>query len=208
MSEKKKYSFKCLEQNCDNRVCCTRPHVYVTLGDLARWAAQGYIEQIFPGLVINIPRAKEEAFTIETRRRQFKRENDEEVDACVFFRDDANACSIRYSRPLSCRTFPLLFDGNKFVLSDKACPGLGKGEVTKEALKEARELAEQEYRERLETEAALPSVYGLIMGYMLKQSAEIVKNMSDEDRKKLEELMSRTPKREEDASETDNGDGT
>ncbi len=197
MPGKQKYSFRCLEQNCDNRVCCTRPHVNVTLGDLSRWAAQGYIEHIFPGLIINVPKAKEEAFTIETQRRTFKRTldgNEEEVDACIFFREDANACSIRYSRPISCRTFPLLYDGSKFIVSDKACPGIGKGEVTKESLREARELAEQEFRERLETEAALPSVYGLIMGYMLRQSAEIVSKMSKEDRERLEEIMSKTPK--------------
>ncbi|MHA1248102.1 MAG: YkgJ family cysteine cluster protein [Candidatus Thorarchaeota archaeon] len=213
MSEKKKYSFKCLEQNCTNRVCCTRPHVSVTIGDLARWSAQGYLDHILPGVTINVPKSEGERFSMETIRKPLNgdgKEGENAGDACIFFHKESNACTIRYSRPISCRTFPLLYNGEKFVLSDKSCPGIGQGEITKEALKEARDLAEQEYRERMETIAALPAIYALIMGHMLRQSAEAMKNLSEEDRKKLEEIMSKTPAKETDtgADTDDSGEGS
>ncbi len=201
MTEKKKYSFKCMEQNCTNRVCCTRPHVNVTMGDLARWAAQGYIETILPGLTIAVPKTKEDRFAVETLRKPIKKseESDEQQDACVFYHEESNACTIRFSRPISCRTFPLEYTGTKFKVTDQRCPGIGQGEITKEALKEARDLAEQEFKERAETDASLPSVYAIIMGHMLRQSAEAMKNLSEEDRKTLEEIMSKTPHEDEGA---------
>ncbi len=196
MPEKKKYSFKCQEQNCSDRVCCKRPHVNVTFGDLARWMTQGYIETILPGLTIKVPASEGDSFAIETLRKPLKSaegKDEEQADACIFFHEESNACTIRFSRPISCRTFPLEYTGSKFVVTDQRCSGIGRGEVTKEALKEARDLAEQEFRERTETLAALPSVYGILMGYMLRQSAETMKNLSEEDRKKLEEIMSKQP---------------
>ncbi|MHA1771658.1 MAG: YkgJ family cysteine cluster protein [Candidatus Thorarchaeota archaeon] len=203
MSEKKKYSFKCLEQNCTDRVCCKRPHVNVTIGDLARWMTQGYIDTILPGLTITIPKSETGQFAIETLRKPLKGKTDDEQtegNACIFFHEESNACTIRFSRPISCRTFPLEYTGSKFIVTDQRCPGIGQGEVTKEALKEARDLAEQEFRERAETVAALPSLYGIIMGYMLRQSAESLKDLSEEDRKKLDEIMSK--RTQEDTTDT------
>ena len=71
-------------------------------------------------------------------------------------------------------------------------------------MREAKQLAEKEYEERVETITALPAVYSVIMGQMLRQSAEAMKNLSDEDRKKLDEIMSK--REQEDASKSDDSD--
>ncbi len=187
MAEKQKYSFKCSEQGCSNRVCCTREHVNVTLGDLSRWTSQKYLEHIIFGLEIHLPTDENDIMTIETARKPLKKSP--EKTACIFFHEESNACSIRFGRPISCQVFPLSYNGEKFFVVDKACEGIGKGEVTRDSLKEAKELAEREYKEALETETTLPALYSVIMAHALKQSAEAMKGLSEEDRKRLEELL-------------------
>lgn len=189
MSEKTKYSFKCLEQDCPQRVCCTRAHVNVTIGDISRWTEDDHLAHIIPGLTLVAPESEEDSISIETRRSPLKA--DPEKTACVFYTEDSNACYIRYSRPISCRTFPLEYDGTKFRAVDKACPGIGQGEVQKDSLREARETAEQEFKERSETDKAIPGLYAVLMNHMLRQSAETMKGLSEEDRKRIDEIMSK-----------------
>jgi Fe-S-cluster containining protein len=185
-----KYRFKCMEQKCTTRDCHIRPHVSVTFGDLSRWTVQGYIANIIGGLAIIPPEKETDPMTIETKRKSLK--DGSEGTACIFFDEDANGCIIRYARPISCRTFPLEYNGSRFYLSSKNCPGVGQGEVTKDGLKEAKEIAEQDYKERVETMTALPAAYSLVMEPMIRQSAEAMERMSEEDRKQMEELISKS----------------
>lgn len=170
----------------------------VTIGDLSRWSIQGYIGNIIAGLQIIAPESETDPMKIETIRKPLK--DDSENTACVFFDEEANGCIIRYSRPISCRTFPLEFNGTKYVLSTKNCPGVGKGDVTKDGLKEAKELAEKDYNERIETITSLPGVYTLIMAPMIRQSTEAMERMSEEDRKKMDEILSKS---KDDSSESE-----
>jgi len=142
-----------------------------------------------------MPQSETDALILVTARRQLKK--DASKTACVFYHEESNACSIRYARPISCRTFPLQFAGENFVLSNKECSGIGKGEVARDALKEARNTAELEFKERLETEKTLPGLYTVFMSLMLRQSAEAMKDLSDEDRKRIDEIMSRRSPGEE-----------
>ena len=160
---------------------------------------QGYIMNILPGITIHMPESEKDTFYFETARKPL--ETDSEVTACIFYNEQANACEIRYSRPISCQTFPLEFNGEKYVLSSKDCPGAGKGDVSKEALQEARELAEQEFKEHTETTAALPAIYSVMMNQILRQSAEAMHNLSDDDRKKMDEILSKS--REDSTTEED-----
>jgi Fe-S-cluster containining protein len=190
LDEKSKYTFKCLEQKCDTKACHIRPQVLVTIGDLARWMTQGYIMNILPGITMHMPVSEEDTFYFETLRKPL--ESDSETTACIFYNEQANACEIRYGRPISCQTFPLAFNGEKYVLSSKDCPGVGKGEVSKEALREARDIAEKEFNEHNETTAALPALYSVILNQMIRQSAESMKDLSEEDRKKMDEILAKS----------------
>ena len=199
--EKKKYSFKCYEQSCADRVCCTRDPVTVTFGDIARWTAQNYVQQIFPGITLKVPRAEGERFSLETVRKPL--EEGSERTSCIFFVKESNACAIRYSRPISCQTFPLSYSGEKFYVSNSQCSGIGQGEISKEALKELRDLAENEYSEQLTTQGTLPGLYSIILSDMMRQSAEMMKDMKPEDREKLEELMKREDEEEQDTPQAE-----
>lgn len=197
MSEKSKYSFKCLEQKCDTKACHIRPQVLVTIGDFVRWMNHDYIMNILPGITVHIPESEHDTFYFETIRKPL--ESDPESTACIFYNEQANSCEIRYDRPISCQTFPLAFNGEKYVLSSKDCPGVGEGEVKKEALQEARSLAEKEFNERIETTAALPAVYSVMMTQMMRQSAEAMQKLSEEDRKMMDEILAKS--KEEPTSE-------
>ena len=199
MGEKSKFSFKCLEQKCDTKACHIRPHINVTMGDIARWTGQNYLSQILPGITLRMPTNENEPLALETFRKPL--ESDPEQSACIFYHEESNGCTIRYSRPISCQAFPLEYNGEKYFLSDKNCPGVGEGEVSKEALKEARDLAEREYRERIETLAALPGLYSVFMGLMIRQSAEAKKDLSEQDKKSVDEIMSKSSKDEKEDEE-------
>ena len=64
--------------------------------------------------------------------------------------------------------------------------------MSKEALQEARRLAEQEFNERRETATALPAIYSVLMNQMIRQSAEAMQSLSEEDRKKMDEILSKS----------------
>ncbi|MBD3405397.1 MAG: hypothetical protein GF411_04560 [Candidatus Lokiarchaeota archaeon] len=201
MTDKKKYNFKCFETECSNRVCCTRPEVNVTTGDLSRWTVANVLQHIMGALELKVPQGEGEIIRMVTVRKPL--ESDPEKTACALYHEESNNCTIRYIRPISCRTFPLQYNGEKFYVSNKQCPGIGEGDVTKEALKEAKELAEEEYEERVETQMALPAIYGMIMAQMIKQSQEAMKNMSPEDLEKLEEMMQKQKQDEPEEEETE-----
>ena len=200
MSEKQKYSFQCLEQKCSTQDCHVRPNVNVTVGDISRWSIHNHLQHVLPGLSLKMPENETQNMSIETLRKPL--ESDTEKTACAFYHEESNGCTIRFARPISCRTFPLEYNGEKYYLSSKNCPGVGEGEITKEALQEARDLAVQEFKERMETFAALPGIYTMIFSQMIKQSSEAMQNLSEEDRKQLDEIMAKreNPETEEDDS--------
>jgi len=143
---------------------------------------------ILPGVSLRMPENEDDRIYLEMARRPL--EEEPESTCCIFYNEKANGCEIRYSRPISCRTYPLEYNGEKYYLSGKDCPGVGQGEVSKEALQEARNLAEQEYRERIETDASLPAIYSIIMTELIRQSAEAMKKRSEEEKKETDDSAS------------------
>jgi Fe-S-cluster containining protein len=117
---------------------------------------------------------------------------------CAMFNKETNRCNIYYSKPISCSAYPLGFNGNAFFIIDKECQGLDQGSMTKEALKEMRDRAKLDFECRTQTSATLPLLNLLFMQFMQKQSQEALGSLSEEDKKKLEEILSkeRAPKEE------------
>ncbi|MHA1960431.1 MAG: YkgJ family cysteine cluster protein [Candidatus Thorarchaeota archaeon] len=203
--KKDKYSFDCLEKECGNRACCTRDKVTVTIEDISRWTTQQLLSHIMHAVMIHAPESETDFFGIETKRQELKANPDK--TACILFNEENNTCTIRYSRPISCRTFPLEYTGEKYILSNKDCAGIGRGEPSKEFLKEARDLAEQEYRERMSTVSSLPGIYSLFTLQMIEQSAKAMESLSEEDRQSVQEIMSRgDSSKDESAAPVDDDD--
>jgi hypothetical protein len=100
-------------------------------------------------------------------------------------------CNIYHSMPLHCRSFPLGWNGSNFFIKDRECQGIGRGEMTTERLKGHREAARQELEARRECGILMPSLQGIFTRFFVEASTRTLEAMSDEDRRKLEELLAR-----------------
>ncbi|MDF1537863.1 MAG: hypothetical protein P1Q69_03065 [Candidatus Thorarchaeota archaeon] len=199
MAEKSKYNFKCLGQECETQACHTRHQVRVTIGDLSRWTSQNQLNYVLGGVGIFPDAEDDKMLTMAMFPKPLK--GDPEKKACIFYNEESKSCNIAYFKPISCRTYPLEYDGSKYYVSDKNCLGVGKGEVTKESLKVAKELAEQDYNERMTTRHVLPAFYNVIMNMIALQNQVAMGALSEEDRQALDKIMSKT-KSEDIAPET------
>jgi len=110
-------------------------------------------------------------------------------------------CLIYENRPLSCRTYPLEFDGKNFIVVDADCPGVGEEGMTKEDLVEMREIAKTMHYELTRMRIALPVLNQVvsqkIMMDLMRQNLEAMSKMSDEDRAKLDEIFKKSKEEEQ-----------
>jgi Fe-S-cluster containining protein len=117
-------------------------------------------------------------------------------EKCPLYNAEQKQCLIYENRPLSCRTYPLEFDGNKFSVVDVDCPGIGEEGMTKEDLKEMRETAKTMFYELTRMRIALPVLNQIIsktfMMDLMKQQMEAMSKMSDEDKAKLDEIFKKS----------------
>ncbi|MFX1382612.1 MAG: YkgJ family cysteine cluster protein, partial [Promethearchaeota archaeon] len=112
---------------------------------------------------------------------------------CPLYNKEQKKCLIYDNRPLSCRTYPLEFNGTNFIIVDENCPGIGEEGMTKEELKEMREIAKIMFLELTRMRISLPILSQIIsnnfMKSLIKQQMEAMSKMSDEDRAKLDEIL-------------------
>ncbi|UCD02299.1 MAG: YkgJ family cysteine cluster protein, partial [Promethearchaeota archaeon] len=150
---KAKFTFKCTR--CDN--CCdARGPIPITLWDLEMWARNGVVANFMPYLDIYhkpdggidlvlkplAPPPKEGEEEKSPKDRFGSAPIEELLDVkCPLYNEDDKKCLVYENRPLSCRTYPLEFDGKNFIVVDADCPGVGEEGMTKEELTEMRDTA-------------------------------------------------------------------
>ena len=61
-------------------------------------------------------------------------------------------------------------NGEKYFVTDKACQGLGEGEMSAEQLKVQRDAAKADHEARIESNTLVPLLYSIIMGDLVDQS--------------------------------------
>ncbi|MHA1148856.1 MAG: YkgJ family cysteine cluster protein [Promethearchaeota archaeon] len=200
---KQKFSFKC--SRCDN-CCLERGPIPVTFWDLELWARNGVVANFMPYLEIYqkpdngldlilkpFPSPKESEQKEQTD--PFKPTSIEDLleEKCPLYSKEKKECLVYDNRPLSCRTYPLEFDGKNFIVVDVDCPGIGKSGMTKEELQEMRETAKQMFFELTRIRIALPILNQIIsrsvMMDLMRQNIEAMNKMSEEDRQKLDEIF-------------------
>jgi Fe-S-cluster containining protein len=169
---KPKFIFTC--QRCGK--CCEQD-VVVYLDDIERWSKDGTIYEIFPHLAVS---GEPVASALHLVR---------EDSRCKMYDSEIKGCKIYENRPLACRAHPLKHDGNGFLLRDEECPGLNKGEMSREALEEIRKAAIQEHEAEARTAAILPTLQALLLSDMAKKSEEAYSKLTDEDKAKLDEVL-------------------
>ncbi len=116
---------------------------------------------------------------------------------CPLFRVSDKTCTIYDNRPIYCREFPLEYDGKAFALFEEPeCPGVGQGSMTKEELQQIREHARICHGELRRIRISLPVLHQIIsqntiqafLQQIARDSEERMKNLSDEDKKKMDEI--------------------
>lgn len=205
---KARFTFKCTRIN----TCCSgRGPIPITLWDLELWAKNGVVANFMPYLDIYkktdgsidlilkpLPPPPKEGEEKDTKdpKDPFKTVPIEELlnVKCPLYNKDDKKCLIYDNRPLSCRTYPLEYDGKNFIVVDADCPGVGVGEgMTKEDLKKMRETAKLMHYELTRIRIALPVLNQMIsqkvMMDLMKQNMEAMSKMTDEDREKLDEVF-------------------
>jgi Fe-S-cluster containining protein len=201
---KAKFTFKCTR--CDE-CCISRGPIPITLWDLEMWARNGVVKNFMPYLdIYNKPDGGIDLILKPLAPPPKEGEEEKPKDPfgavpieelldvkCPLYNKDDKKCLIYDNRPLSCRTYPLEFDGKNFIVVDADCPGIGEEGMTKDDLKEMRETARIMHYELTRMRIALPVLSQIIsnnfMQMLMKQQMEAMSKMSDEDKDKLDEIF-------------------
>lgn len=167
-----KFVFEC--QECHE--CCSRVF-QIYYHDVERWARDQTLARILPHLEITM-----DNMAIQMRLRK------KEDGICQFLIEDQ--CALHYSKPISCESVPLGYNGTNYIITFKKCKGRKKGgPLNKEQLREIRDRAKRDYDCRLLTASTLPILQMLFIQMMQRQSDEMMNNLSPEDRQKVEDIL-------------------
>lgn len=206
--KKAKFTFKCTR--CDE-CCMGRGPIPLTMWDLELWAKNGVLANFMPyidvynkpdggmDLILKpLPPEKEEKKENALPEEAFKDVLVQELldEKCPLYDKGKSMCLVYENRPLSCRTYPLEYDGKNYSIVDLDCPGVGEPGMTKEELKEMKETAQKMHHELTRMRIGLPVMNQIIsqnfMKTLMKQQMEAMSKMSEEDKEKLNEIMSKT----------------
>lgn len=209
--KKSKFQFKCTR--CD-ACCLERGPIPLTMWDLEMWARNGVIANFMP--YIDVYRKPDGGFDLiikpmsEAEKQKKETEGQPQMPPfgestpikelldkkCPLYNKEKEKCLVYENRPLSCRTYPLEYDGKNFSVVDLDCPGLGEEGMSKEELILMRDNAKTMYQELTRIRIGLPVLYQIIssnfMQELMKQQMQAMESMSDEDREKLEEIMKKS----------------
>ncbi len=153
-----KYMFQC--QRC-GQCCENKESIVVSIADLEQWGRDLTLPSLFSYLTMEV-----EDDYIQISLRQPESEDREQKRGCPLYDKENKICNIYFSMPLYCKSFPLGYDGDRYFIKDKTCPGLGKGAMSKEDLKEARDAAKLDFDSRVSTALVLPAVHGLALKFV------------------------------------------
>ncbi|MFO8020166.1 MAG: YkgJ family cysteine cluster protein [Promethearchaeia archaeon] len=207
--KKSKFQFKCTR--CDS-CCLERGPIPLTMWDLEMWARNDVIANFMS--YIDVYQKPDGGFDliIKPTVDSEKQEKDEAQPQppfgenvpiedlldkkCPLYNEEKEKCLVYENRPLSCRTYPLEYDGKNFSVVDLECPGIGEEGMTKEELIQMRDNAQLMYKELTRIRIGLPVLYQIIsnnfMQELMKQQMQAMEAMSDEDKQKLEEIMKKS----------------
>ena len=141
---------------------------------------------------------------------------------CPLFNLEKRECLVYEYRPLSCRTYPLEYDGEGFnVVDEDNCEGIGKEPMTKEELKEMRDNAKLAYNQMGTMKISIPVLFNVIgkdpylkqqiqqelIMEMMQQQQKAMESMDPEDKKKLDEILQKNQSSPEEPTEPDEEKG-
>ncbi len=200
---KQKFSFNCTK--C-GKCCAERGPIPLVLDDLTLWAKNKVVANMMPHLkfintpfgTIDLVMSRQNADPLSFLKPGEEEKAEEPVDpSCPMYNNDTKLCSIYENRPMSCRTYPLEYNGEKFmVVNSDECEGLYNGNSTKEEIKQMRDLAKQMNIKLTEIRIAMPVFAQAMQPFVLKQIMKVQQDymkqmdkMTPEEREKIEKEM-------------------
>ncbi len=143
---------------------------------------------------------------LELAEEESEEETEPDIDEirCPLFNLEKRECLVYNYRPLSCRTYPLEYDGEGFnIVDEENCEGIGQEPMTKEELKEMRDNAKLAYNQMATMKISIPVLFNVIgkdplikqqiqqelILEMMQQQQKAMESMDPEDRKKLDEIL-------------------
>jgi len=206
--KKAKFTFKCTR--CD-KCCASRGPIPLTFWDVEMWAKNGVLLNFMPymelyqnpsgsiDLILKpIPVAKEGVDQQSPAADPFSTTPIEDLleEKCPLYNANEKKCLIYDNRPLSCRTYPLEYDGKNFTVVDVDCPGIGQEGMTKEELQEMRDTAKLMFSELSRIRINIPVLHQIIqkdvMMALIRQNKEAMEKLSEEDKKKIDEIFQKS----------------
>lgn len=206
--KKTKFTFKCTK--CD-KCCAARGPIPLTFWDIEMWAKSGVLLNFMPYLEIYqnpsggldlilkpIPVPKEGADQKPPALDPFSTTPIEELldEKCPLYNATEKKCLIYEHRPLSCRTYPLEYDGKNFSVVDVDCPGIGQEGMTKEELQEMRDTAKLMFNELTRIRINIPVLHQIIqkdvMLELIKQNKDAMEKLSEDDKKQIDQIFKKS----------------
>ncbi|MHA2357458.1 MAG: YkgJ family cysteine cluster protein [Candidatus Heimdallarchaeaceae archaeon] len=198
--ETKKYIHNCTK--CGK--CCEKwEEIPIYLDDLQRWTKDGTISHVLPFIQL---RELPPAYVRLVIQKHSVEGEDPNPSGCPLYDYENKICNVYSSMPLHCAAYQLAYNGEKFYLVDSESPGLGEGTMTKESLDLARLRARAHFESLSISSAILPVLYTLILANIMQRSQEAMDSLSEDDRKTLDELLSKQREEETDETETEGGE--
>jgi len=170
--------------------CADRNFVEITLADLRVWTEDQSLASLYPYLrLMAVGRPYLDIVMASDEGMKAFDAGDVEHMGCPMYDSENKLCNIFHSMPLYCRSFPLAYNGSNYFVKDRECQGLGQGSMTTDKLKAQREVAREELDARRESGILMPSLQGFFTRFFVEASSRALEAMSDEDRSKLEDIM-------------------
>ena len=171
-----KFKFEC-QRTGD---CCRRENIAVNFSDLQRWISDQTIFRVIHYLKISLDG--------EVLQLQLTKSDD---GYCNLYHRDNKACSIHYNKPLFCKSYPLGFNGENYIIKSRECTGLDKGTMTHETLKEMRNDAFEDFVGRRQTSELLPILQSIFFTQLAEESRRLMDELSPEEKEKVEKMLNK-----------------
>ncbi len=181
MTEEKKKEAPKFVYNCVRcgQYCFKVNGVPVYFEDLTRWRKNGTLGSIAPNIGMDMSLGFPQ-LVLETK---------EDESGCPMYDSNNKNCQIHHDMPLNCQAYPLGYNGEKYFVTDKACQGLGQGEMTAEQLRTQRDAAKVDYEAKIESNTVVPLIYSIIMSDLVDQSRKAMENMTEEQKDQIQDIV-------------------
>ena len=181
MAEENKKNAPKFVYNCVRcgQYCSKVESVPVYFDDIKRWRTSGLLASVSQSIGMDMTRGFPQ-LVLETK---------ENGTGCPMYDHDNKNCQIHHDMPLNCQAYPLGYNGEKYFVTDKACKGLGEGEMTAEQLRIQRDSAKNDYEAKIESNTLVPLLYSIIMGDLVDQSKKAMENMTEDQKTQLQDLI-------------------